>query len=451
MFDPQIVDANKIAYWEAIGVSNIKYSEHMPRNTIVAQRISDGLSTASDPPMFLFPFFPSHLAMPCKAGEHVWVMFEAPGAIKMDIGYWFCKITEMGYVDDVNHTHAPRTYEGTFFPGTKDKSEGKTDAIYEFRNGMANEIDGERYTIPETIVLRSFTQSGGDPDAYEKLLTDSDASKVTTYEAVPRYRKRPGDLVLEGSNNALIAIGTTRTGPVATIAQEDTAKGRIPSNPDLQGSAGSIDIVVGRGQTPTTGGAKVTSKRISNGEDFKEELEKMPSKVQPKEGDPDIVNDRSRVMVTQRIFPDDALEISDYNATNFGVSDSLAGDGAVIIKSDKIRIIARQDVEIIVTGGAKDNSGNLIENTDNKLFSTIIIKSNGDIVFKPSDNGFIKFGDDTADKALLCTDLPAKISNGQVDPTTDALTNTMGGKFGGTGIPTQGTWAKKILVTLQKF
>jgi len=455
IFDPQIIDTDKVAYWEALGVSNIKYAAYPPRNAIIGQRISDGLSTASETPMILFPFFPSHLALPCKAGEHVWVMFEAPGSIKMDIGYWFCKITEIGYVDDVNHTHPPRAFESTFLPGTKEKFQGNTDAIYEFRNGRAGEDNGQRYTIPETTVLRGV--NGAESNAYESLLTDSDASKVTTYEAVPRYRKRPADLVLEGSNNTLISLGTNRIGPASNYVQEGSAKGKIPITPvsdaiENKGAAGAIDIVVGRGQTETTSGNVATSKKISDGTNFKEELEKMPSKLQQFEGDPDWFSDKSRILLSQKTFVDSGLGIFQHNEENFNVSDGPNGDGAIIIKSDKVRIIARQDVEIMVSGGFTNPAGEFIENTDKNLFSTIIIKSNGDIVFKPSDEGFIKLGDDSADRALLCTDLPAKLSGlGEVDPTTPALTNTMGGKFGGTGIKTQGTWAKKILVTGAKL
>ena len=452
VFDPQMVDVDKVNYWEALGVSNIKFARFPPRNAIIGQRISDGLSSASERPMILYPFFPSHLALPCKPGEHVWVMFEAPGAIKMDMGYWFCKISEIGYVEDVNHTHAPRSFEPSFLPGTKDKHSGSDETIYEFRNGKVGETEGQRYTIPETAVLRDGR--GAEPDAYEKLLTQSDASKVTNYESIPRYRKRPADLALEGSNNTLIVLGTDRANTVAikTFTEANSARGIVPSLPDsdINKKSGAIDIVVGRGQVPETGGETVTSKKVSDGSEFKEELQKAPGKVKPAEGDPDYINDKSRILVSQQTKVDEKFQIDDYNKQTYNISSGLA-TGGVVIKSDKIRIIARQDVEILVTGVNPSLLPNITDSANVDTFAAVVIRENGDIIFRPSKTGYIKLGDDSADRAILCTDAPAVTNEGAVAPTTPAITTTMGGAFGGTGQPTQGTWARKVLVTGAKL
>jgi hypothetical protein len=130
-----------------------------------------------------------------------------------------------------------------------------------------------------------------------------------------------------------------------------------------------------------------------------------------------------------------------------GLKDPEAGSGAIVIKSDKIRLIARMDVEILVTNYETDTKGTVTSLKDTSKFASIVIKSSGDIIFRPAEKGYIKLGDDTADRAILCTDAPAIVADGKVDPSTPALTTTMGGAFGGTKIPTQGTWAKKILVT----
>jgi len=107
----------KLQYWRSIDVSNVGLARVLPRNTIIGKRINDSESSQVENPMFLFPFFPSHLALPCKPGEHVWVMFET--FRNQGTGYWFGKITEISHVDDVNHTHPPRAYEESFFLGMK--------------------------------------------------------------------------------------------------------------------------------------------------------------------------------------------------------------------------------------------------------------------------------------------------------------------------------------------
>jgi hypothetical protein len=432
IFDPQIIDKTKLDYWEhTLGVSNMEWATVLPRNSIIAQRVYDA---GEEPPVFLFPFFPSHMALPCKPGEHVWVMFEAPGSGDASLGYWFCKITEPHHVDDVNHTHAPRAFDPSFTPSIKDVFNGNTTPKYEFRNGRPEEQDGERYTDAESSVL-----PGGDELAYEKLLTDPDGSQLSQYEVIPRYRKRPSDMVLEGSNNTLIVLGTDRTGPASDNTSLDPQKGIIPKKPasDVDGASGTIDIVTGRGQTSKTLGKEVTSKKI-DGSDFIKELGKSSQELIENEGDPDWKADRSRILVSQRTHVDKNMGIDEFNQSNFpdatnvpgsGLKDSTDGDGAILIRTDKVRIIARMDVEFLVSGYEKDAKGNVIALTDPDQCAAIVIRSNGDIVFKPSKSGYVKLGGDDADKGIVCSDMPVVANNGGVSGAP--LMTTMGGAFAG--------------------
>jgi len=289
------------------------------------------------------------------------------------------------------------------------------------------------------------------------------------YESVPRFKKRPGDLALEGSNNSLIVLGTDRASTAANFSiGENGARQFFPSH-DFIEDAGSIDLVAGRGQTNLTAGLEVATTTINNatvdvpGNVLKKELGKAEDQVSKFEGDFDLYNDRSRIQISQRTLPDLKFGISDYNIEEFEIEDSDDGDAAIVIKTDKIRLIARSDIQILVTGFAEANNtkGRKIKvengNSDDadldksENFSSIVIRSNGDIIIKPAEKGMIKLGDDTADRALLCTDTPATLielpSQTTVSAATAPLSNTMGGRFGGTGIPTQGTWASKVLVT----
>lgn len=462
------IDEKKKTMWHGMGVTNMSYVDVLPRNTIVAKKVGEDQS-----PMFVFPFFPSHFSFPCKPGECVWAMFENPEASYSDIAYWFCRVVEPHIADDVNHTHLGRSLETSLKPGTKERHEngssspqGTTgdEAWHELRNSPVALQGERRVSLPEGLFLR-----GESEDIFETLITKSDASKLTVYESVPRYRKRPGDVVLEGSNNSLIVLGTDRTGPVAQYVtpEEETDKkirNKVPKYPDsdLQDNSGTIDIVVGRGQTDPTYGKSADTTSIKNangkskGKKIKSELNKTIDAKSSSEGDVDFKNDRSRILVSQRTKVDSNFDLSQFNSQfgtkdNVRIEDNSQGDSAIIIKSDKVRLIARSDLEIIVTGyksnKSPDGKSRKDESEDLGSWSSIVIKQNGDIIFKPSDKGYIKLGDDTADRAILCTDLPAVATDGKVDPTTPALTTTMGGLFGGTGTPSQGTWAKKILVT----
>ena len=439
IFDPTTIDAKKIAYFEhVLGVANTCYANSLPRNTIVARRVLDNSSNAMEPAMFLFPFF-SHMSFPCKPGEHVWVMFENPSGKLTDMGYWFNKIVEPGYVDDVNHTHAPRANDVGFSPNIKDVFEGSDDPKYEFRNGRAEVHEGKRYTVAETAPIP------GDEREYEKLLTKSEASKLINYEAVPRYRKRPGEFAFEGSNNTLIVLGCDRTGAVAKY-KVDPSKGKIadgfPSEDNQKGDAGAIDLVVGRGQDVKTAG-----KKVKNSLDNKE-IGKATKDLVENEGDPDLRFDRSRVLISQRTNPDTNFKIDSIVKTHTKeneVKDVQDGCGAVVIKSDKIRLISRQDIVILVLGAKdsdKDPNGNVLDpEPDPKNCASVTIRANGDIIFTPASTGIIKLGGEDANIALLGMNIGATNANGEV--TAPPIMSTMGGQCGlGSS---HGLYATKIL------
>ena len=380
IFDPQIIDTKKLDYWEhELGVTNIKYAVVPPRNAIIARRVLNNNASPIEPAMVLYPFFPPNLSLPCKPGEHVWVMFEDPTGTRKDLGYWFCRIVTSGYAEDVNHTHPHRVNDPSFVPGIKDLFEGKDKPVYEFRNGSAAEIDGERLTAPET---RSAV--GGD-DAYKKLMTESDGGKLVHYEPVPRYRKRPDEVVFEGTNNSLIVLGRHRSGPVATY-KIDEERGLVPSIPiddvDEDGAA-TIDFVVGRGQTESTRG-----KAVDNDLPAKE-IGKGASELSEFEGDPDYKTDRSRILNAQQIPVDKVFELDVFNREfangsiqgeankRIGITDDPAsdpnGDSAIVLKTDKLRLIARSDVEILVPSFTRDENGKMIDGEDSDNFCAFVM------------------------------------------------------------------------------
>jgi hypothetical protein len=372
-------------------------------------------------------------------------MIENPSATTLDIAYWFCRVVEPHISDDVKHAHTGRYFETTINPSLVDRASNEKKGTaasgesvwHELRNGPVVKFGNERFTANENHILR-----GESEDIFEFLLTGSNASSYVSYEAVPRFRKRPSDVVLEGSNNTLIVLGTDRSGSISLS--------------EWSSNAGSIDIVAGRGQTQNTLGVQTTTTSIKDakgetkGSTIKEELNKSFDVLSTDEGDLDASNDRSRILISQKTGVDARFKLKNYNS-DVSVVDSPKGDASIAIKSDKIRLIARSDLELIVTNFDLSTSplrdDRKDEKNDLKTWASITIKTNGDIVFRPSSEGYIKLGDDTADRALLCTDTPASLAAGKVLPTTSALTNTMGGKFGGTQIPSQGTWAKKVLVT----
>jgi hypothetical protein len=457
IFDPQAIDEAKLEYWkQELGVSNIEFAAVPPRNAIIARRVRRDTSDPVEITLLLYPFFPPNLSLPCKPGEHVWVMFEDRSGQVPNLGYWMCRIVQPGFVEDANHTHPPRRDDQSFAPGLQEVFEGTDEPVYEFRNGVAALDEGERYTDAESSPL------GGDEDLYKTIMLDSDGGRLTTYEPVPRYRKRPADVVLEGTNNTLIVMGTDRVGPVAEYGPDpdvdpDNLRELLPNIPisDAQlPGAGSIDLVAGRGQTPATGGTPVDNDLPA------QEIGKSPTELSPAEGDPDLATDRSRVLIAQRTRVDTNLGTQVFNEfeeagvfqgsaqDEVGLADDPVaapeGDGAIVIKSDKVRIIARSDIEFLVTGYTRGDDGTMVTDDDTSHWAAVILKANGDIIMRPAAQGYIKLGGDEADKAIICTDFPAIAADGSVDALP--INTTMAGQLGGTGIKTQGAYATKILV-----
>lgn len=445
-----IKDQAKIEEWKN-KVSNPGFAEFLPRNSIIGRLIGE-----YDKPMFMVPFFPSHLSLPCKPGEAVWAMFEKPGAISQ-IAFWISRVVDTHQTDDVNHSHPGNIYETNKRVSTKDsfdnsfseesdsegeesqneqnESEDPNSDWSEMRNAPSITVENDRFTRGNSILL-----PGEKEDIFERLISETSASKLLEYEPVPRFTKRPGDVVLEGTNNTLVVLGTDRAGS--------------PEKTKFSKDSGSIDIVAGRGQSSETFGKQrpVTSTTGAKGQTkglvLRKELDKSTENLKDSEGDPDYKSDRSRILVSQRTSPDNYFNINTYNSS-LSVQDSSSGDAAIVIKSDKVRLIARSDVQILVTGFSEDKSpadSDIKKESDTEdEWASITINKNGEIIIKPSKTGVIKLGSEKADKAILCT----KSVNSGVGGTVigKPIATTMGGQV---GLPAEnsptGEWAKKVLI-----
>lgn len=413
IFDPSILDDKRIdSLVKQYGLKNDEFLRTAPPNTVIGKRVIDASSGADSGSQYFFPFFSSHMMLPVKAGEHVWVFFE-PGKAK-DYGFWITRIHEPRSVEDANHTHADRKNHVASTVSTIDMFEGRTTKTPSFANGVLIEDKGEAKSIATTA------SASGDVDAYEKIIKESDAGKLSDMEEVPRYKKRPGDYALQGSNNSLIVLGTDRAGAAAET-EDDPEKGRVakqkPST-DQTGKAGSIDIVVGRGQNPKTAPATVEN---SIG---KTETQKDVSQENSQEGDPDFEFDLGRIYISMNSDVDE-----NFNVQLKGISKDEKGPFGVI-KVDHVRIIARKTIKYILQP-TKD--------TPESECAGIVIKD-GNIIFVPSDAGLIKLGGDDAGMAILCQPLAAA-AGGNV--TAPPIVSTIGSTVGSAG--PNGAFAKKVV------
>jgi hypothetical protein len=309
-------------YQKLINTPNLK---SFPRNAIVVKQISEGASKISNNEIICYPFFSSHFSMPLKPGECVWFVFENPDN-QGPIAFWLSRVTEPGHVEDLNFTHFPRSYRQApteAEPGTAARSEG----------------------VPaksDTTQTYSWISATNDPN--EQTETIAFAEKVHRFEPVPRYNKRPGDLIIQGSNNSLIMLGEERGhyNESAFDIKESANQTKIP--PGLA----AIDIVVGRGKMAATSGAVITNEL---------NLKETDKRQDPQtEGDPHFPTDASRLYLTANsadIFslyhPDTLLQIQ--LPSTIGMEEYFkARAGSFFVgKADNLRLVARHsgDIRII--------------------------------------------------------------------------------------------------------
>lgn len=375
-------------------VTNPSLINRIKRNCIIARIITGEADRQNDRPSIFFPLLDPYISMPIKPGEQVYVIFEDP-ATGNDVGSWLCRIPEPIDVDDVNYTHGDRRYADNDF--NRDTIDELTPSIPEppgFPNGDSDE---DSLTI-------------GQPDEYEHIVSTASATKQFQPETVPRWTKRPGDTVIQGSNNTLITLMSERTGPATN--SEEVAEGE-----------GAIYIVAGRGQDENTAPNIVKNSR----ENF--EVDKTPGlrnlKDVSTEGDPNFDSDSSLIYMSMKADIDDEQHF-DINISNGGEA-TESELPSLVLKTDQLRLIGRSDVKI--------------QAGTNETGAAIILKANGDIILIPGPAGIIKLGGEDADHAALGH---VGVNSGGTVVGTPIL-STMGGVTGTPAQDPHGSFSTKIL------
>ena len=118
------------------------------------------------------------------------------------------------------------------------------------------------------------------------------------------------------------------------------------------------------------------------------------------------------------------IQITDIDASEEGP--------AIVLKSSQVRLLARDDLKIHV--GDPDTG------------ASVVIKSDGHIVFIPGADGVIKLGGEDADRAIVCTDGTQVVSGGDSGEVTSTMILTSGMGSFCNGVSGQGTYSTKVLI-----
>lgn len=377
-------------------VNNAELLDVMSVNCIIARIVSSNEGNGANSNTILFPFYSSHFMLPVMPGEQVNVIYEDIDGTGTKVGYWMSRIPGYGTYEDPNYTHHDRRFDPTINEGTyttREISERDSGTGLEtFQNG-GNTIDTSTLSVNERNIIEN---------PYDTIFNEARASAYITPEPVPRWKKRPQELVLQGANNALIMLGEDRNGPI---------DGAISDNPvdivKLGGAprqAGAVDIVTGRGRylpSPGTdpklygtnnppGPASNSPLTIENIRGY-QETDKNPFRnsrenmANSNEGNPSPLFDAARVYVVQQSKVDENYGLI-FNG-NFGIiyppecianeqppENGTLGRSYVVNKADHIRVVARREPQtasseniagtVLVIREGKNNSNSLTADPD---------------------------------------------------------------------------------------
>jgi hypothetical protein len=343
-------------------VEDTRVFADVPANSLLVRVITAKEYKNSGQLTLCHPLFPQHIQMPIKVGEHVF-MFRTG-----KLGYWLARVPDVRTVEDVNfshgdrrHIHAPDTDSSVDQANSSSGDSKKLIGV--FNNGGVSEDN------------LTFSPD----DSYDKITETSTTDNSVTKEPVPFFLKRPGDLVLQGSNNTLICLGQNRGW---SKSDEELNESNVRYDEPLPGS-GAIDIVVGRGRylpkTPTTDAEdgsdpiRTSTRTIENENEGSVEANRMSllNEISPNpvEGDPDYEYDASRLNISMKasydesfhivkspddenllptmpVWPDDKSPSSETEGRGDGSEIQAQMDQSYsILKSDQVRIVARRQEE----------------------------------------------------------------------------------------------------------
>jgi len=396
-----------------------------------------------------YPFFSSHFSLPIKPGEQVWTFSEGGNNYWVSRVCEPLHVEDVNFTHgDRNILPVVPPPVLAKEEAYLDEEGFEIDRVPRFPNGnnIKNRTsDDPEVPTPEEFALLDQAEFRlKELRDYEVISEENLEVGRIVYEPVPRLTKRPGDLTIQGSNNTTITLGTERGYGLEFSADEnpdfsnaDPAADATTGLRDLAlgGGMGAIDIVAGRGRFPLTSAEKDYSKIVEASKDADPDAsrtqpriianmrspseaistkdtdgkqlevdknlgidsDKAPEGANIKdisEGDPDFLYDASRVYLSMRSSPDDFLDlplqyplvpaVADVN--NVGVEVQPVEDSAsIIVKSDEIRIVARQEPldagsEPMIQGSIKIIKEGIPDAEDGSGSAVIMLQPDGTIM-----------------------------------------------------------------------
>jgi len=176
--------------------------DFLPLNTVVAYITDFSNSQNQIIRYFCFPFFSSHISLPIKAGEYVWILKES--FENTENYYWLSRKHGIRQVDDLNYTNVERSdlivnlqdqISKKKIPKTQQNKQAYTKSMSSntFQPGL-----GYQSNLPDEVNFDNIVESS------------VSYSSEFTQEPVPIIKKKCGDTLIQGSNNSFIHLTTEK-------------------------------------------------------------------------------------------------------------------------------------------------------------------------------------------------------------------------------------------------
>ena len=185
----------------------MEFLELLPDQTIFSKQVSRLLDEHNEYFISL-PFFSSHLKMPVKCGEYIWVYPYISGEEIYEgfsiNSYWFSRVHGLDHSEDVNFTFNDRDFDiknsikniGLFFEDLSVKKSRKKRELRKYKKFQLENV------IKPEIGFGNLTF---ELDIKEKEYLENNLSSYTN-RCIPKINKQPEDLLLQGSNNTFIKM-----------------------------------------------------------------------------------------------------------------------------------------------------------------------------------------------------------------------------------------------------
>lgn len=343
--DPKTLSQSKIDLLKS-SATNSALVNSMPVNSIWCQIIESNRLDQH----IAYPFFPAHLCFPIKPAEQVWVFYSAPDQVY----YWLCRKPGDYISEDVNYTHIDRivnrpTSDGA--PGIEPQKSAK-DSYNGVKSAAPNFPQGKTDSVYDKTSGKFF-------DDANIIKQSQEYNENFIQEAVPRLVRQPGDLVMQGSNNSTIVLGSS-----------DNREGK-----------GIVDIVAGR---------TLSTSPVVNSRGYSEvDKTNAATADNPQVGVAERRNALARVYLGMNENPD----------LNFNVSIAgIGGSGTsscVVLKGAQVRLLGVDDVKI----------------TSQASGASVVLQKTGDVTVVPGSGGKVYLAGVDSNQAYLRYDEFEKIIN----------------------------------------